>query len=112
VDISSYVFDRLMNNITVNKTNDVFILDDQHNLLSSINNEKVFDENYLESIKKEISDSTEEFVIIKKSNTSYYLSWIKFNNNNWTLVYLIDKQNISNDFNNIILFTAGIIIIL
>jgi two-component system, sensor histidine kinase YesM len=97
VDISSYIFDRLLSSIITNDSDVIYLLDGEQNILSVSVTER---------------SATGNFRDLKGLEKNYIIEKTKLINENWSLVYLISKSNISKSINSIILFTFGIIALL
>ena len=111
IDISSYVFDRLLGSIVINSEDIIYLLDEKSNVLSVSNESSDLRNKAGEDIQKVLGSNenqadggfvTKDLIVAK----------VQLINSKWYLVYFIDKASISDSTDRIILFTIGLILVL
>ena len=108
LDINSYTFDRLLSS-SINRTSDLMYLVDDKNCIVSFSDENI---DGVDKYGKNISEYLGFNPISDVFNNRYIIQNTKLTNENWTILYFINKQSIYNETRKIEFFAIGIICIL
>lgn len=110
IDISSYVFDRLLSSILNNSEDIIYLVDENFNVLSVSNEVRNEYDANIALLKEIIGNGSPANTIALKNNM--IMVYTELISKKWHLIYFISKKGIWDSTKKIILFTIGLIFIL
>ncbi len=105
LDINTYTFNRTLNS-SVNSEGDLFYLADENNGIISFSDEGTDEDR---KYSKDVSAYFGFDPFSNASNSQYFVSRARLMNEDWTLLYFVDKQNIFDKTKGITVFTLSLI---